>query len=786
MKISYNWLKEFISFPYSPKDLADKLISLGLEVEEVKKIDLPKVIIGEIINMEPHPDADKLRICDVFTGEERLKIVCGAKNVKKGGKYPLALAGAVLPGGIKVEKRKIRGVESAGMFCSEKELDVGEDSSGIWELPSNVKVGEEVFSSLSLRDWVLNISITPNRGDCLSILGIAREIGAITGKKLNLPETGFSSIEEKFPFKVEIKESELSPRYTLRMIKDVKVGESPLEIRWRLRLSGIRSVNNVVDITNYVMLELGQPLHAFDMNKIQGGEIIVRKANNGEKLKTLDGEERILSSSDLVIADKNNPIALAGVMGGKESEISDETENILLESACFKPQCIRRTSRRFGLVSESSYRFERGVDWNNSLFASNRASFLIEKYSGGKIIKESIDIKKKGLKEKKILFNPEKIENILGKNVSDYEEIFAHLGFEYKKKDGNLEVKVPSFRYDIGQEIDLIEEIARIHGYEDFPSTLPEGKTPRFHRDKEWENIEKVRNLVVRMGINEITTYSFIPSEFIRKINFPVLEEAVEVRNPLSEEWQIMRFSLLPGIIQVGSLNLSRGNCDMKIFEVGKVYLRKNGNFTENYHIGGLLSGIWQKGGWVGNNIPVSIFHAKGIVEKILEKSGKEYSWEKGSSSLMESALTIKISGRDVGIVGELKEEIREKLGIDMGFYLWEIYLENLHGEIFQNKLYKELTKFPPLKRDLSVLVKENVPQKVVENLIRGASGSFLKDMYLFDFYRGKQIPDGYKSFAYSLIFQKESGTLTDEEGKEIMEKIEKHLEEKNIKVRKE
>ncbi len=784
MKILYHWVKEFINIPFSPPDLADRLTSLGLEIEGVEEIKLPSVVVGEVIKVSPHPNADKLSLCEVFTGKEKVQVVCGAPNVRERIKSPLALVGAVLPGGINIEKRKIRGVESTGMLCSEKELAVGEDASGIWILPPEARVGEEIYTSLGLEDWVLDISVTPNRGDCLSILGIAREIRALSGEELRIPEhfiEEFEPASEKV--EVKVKDPELCPRYTLRIIENTRVKKSPLKIRWRLKLCGIRDINNIVDVTNYVMLELGQPLHAFDRDKIKGGKILVRKAKPQERLITLDGVSRTLSGEDLVIADEEKAVALAGVMGGEESEISPATRSILLESACFHPQSIRKTSRRYGLVSESSYRFERGVDWNIAAIASDRAAYLIDKFAEGKPLKGFVDVKREGLKEKEVSLRPQRAGKILGKALHDYEGILSRLGFTCEKKKDRLQVSVPSFRYDIEQEIDLIEEIARIHGYDNFPSTLPEGGTPPFYRNEEEEKTDKIRNILLSMGLWEVLNYSFIPLEIITKLNFPLPPDVIRMDNPLSGEWEIMRFSLLPALIQVGVINLSRGNRDLKIFEVGKVYTKKGDGFREEYHAGGLLAGIWQKGGWKATDIQADLFQAKGIVEKLCEEWEKDFHWEEVSNPLLEPALALKVGGKEAGIAGELKEEVRDRLDLDAHLFLWEIYLSQLSDKISPRR-YEELPKFPPLKRDLSLVLKEEIPYQAVEQLIRESAGELLKDIYLFNLYRGKPIPPGFKSFTYSLVFQKKSGTLTDKEGEKIMGKIKKKLSQKGIEIR--
>ena len=786
MKLLYNWLKEFISFSYSPEELAEKLLSVGIEVESVEEAGVKGVKIAEVVKVSPHPQADRLKVCQVFTGKETLQVICGAPNVREGIKAPLILPGFALPDGTSIRKVKIRGVVSEGMLCSEKELGVGEDASGIWILPSHLKTGGDLFQELSLNEWIIEITLTPNRGDCLSHLGIAREISALTGERIKFPETDFSEENKSHEVEVEVREPQLCPRYTLRVIEDVKVGVSPLWMRRRLELAGFRPINNVVDITNYVMLEVGQPLHAFDASKIEGSKIVVRRASEGESLVTLEGEEKKLTPENLIIADIKKPVAIGGVIGGENSGIDENTSTVLLESAYFNPSSIRKTSRLLGIVTESSYRFEREVDFQGVEFASRRATYLLQKIGKGKVLRGFIDKKEK--REKKTVFlYPSNIPRILGREIPEFKEILTRLGFGIERKGKALKVEVPSYRNDVQEEIDLIEEIARIYGYDNFPSTLPRGSMPPYQREEKEFWIRRVRENLLRMGLWEVVNYSFLSPETLNKALLPLPSNALRVTNPLSEEWEILRFSLLPGLLEVAERNFSRGEENLKIFEIGKVFFAEKGDKVESYRVAGLISGVWEDGGWISSPIPSHLSHVKGIIEEILKEERveeREYE-EKGDSPLFSHSLTLTIKDEKVGILGEVSSEVKENFSLKGNVFLWEVDLDKLFQVEKKPKIYEEPPRFPGVKRDISLLVREGVKNKEIEEVLREVGGELLKEVRLFDIYRGKPIPPGFKSLAYSLTFRSEKKTLKEKEVEKVMERIIHALEEKGVKVRK-
>ena len=579
-----------------------------------------------------------------------------------------------------------------------------------------------------------------------------------------------------------MEDTSLCPRYTLRPITGIKIKESPLPIRWRLQLSGIRSINNVVDITNYVMLEMGQPLHAFDGERIGGKKIWVRKAKEGEKIVTLDGLERTLKEGDLVIADEEKPLALAGIMGGEESSVGINTSMVLLESAVFHPSVIRRTSRRLGLVSESSYRFERGVDEENTLRASHRASFLLQKYAEGRISKTFQDVKGE-IPKKRVFLGKHKIARILGKDVENPDRLLLSLGFELTGTGEGWEVTVPTYRKDIKEEIDLIEEIARLHGYQSFPSTLPRGQTPPFHRENIEEGVRILRRLLVNAGLWEVSTYSFISLSFLERLGWEKPEEFLKVSNPVSSDWEILRFSLIPGLIQVALFNLARGNRDLRFFEIGKIYMDR-GKPYEEYSVGGILTGVWQRGGWMSGDIPSSLSHTRAIVEEISRVWKRNIQWKEKKNPLFYPHLLLQEEGVLRGWMGTLKEEIREKIDLEQPVFVWEIYIHPWLKNLPPSPVFRGITPYPPVKRDLSLLVEEKVPQGRIEEIIRREGGSILEDIYLFDLYRGKPVPPGFKSLTYSLTFRHPDKTLTDREIEEVMERIIQELERRGARIR--
>ncbi len=794
MKIPINWLKEFVEIRFSTETLAEKLFQLGIEVERIEEDTiLSGIKIGKVVSLKKHPSADKLTICLVDVAEGHPKqIICGASNVKKGIKVPVALSGTTLPNGLKIEKRAIKGIESEGMICSEVELELGEDSEGIWILPQKCEVGKELTDEMGVKDTVLDIKITPNRGDCLSILGIAREIAALTAQELKMPESTIKETKEKIKDKidVEIEDFNLCPRYTAKMITGIQLKDSPHWMRRRLLLAGIRPINNIVDITNYVMLEMGQPLHVFDYEKIAcppnlgrrgGRKIIVRRAKRNERILCLDEIQRDLPSQALVIADSKIPIALAGVIGGEEAGVNQNTKDILLESANFAPWLIRRTSKSLNLATESSYRFERGVDPEGTTFAAERACYLMQELlANGKVISGAADIKRK-IAPQTISFNPSGIKRILGVEVPSYNKILQRLGFETKKERNNLKVKVPSWRSDVKEEIDLIEEIARINNYNLIPSSLPLGRISPLREDKKEKIIKSCRSILNRLSLNEVINYSFISALLIKKSLINLKPDTIKIDNAISEEFEILRFSLIPSLLQVAEENISRGEKNIRIFELGSIYeYGKNKSPKENLHLGILLTGDWQEQSWLYSGQKASFYVLKGIIETLLGEFGIELTYKKEKHSIFSEAYTFSLFRDDVnvGMIGEANSTLMENFSLKGKTYISEIDLELLLPSVQMKKKIKPAPKYPPVVRDVSFIVPDQVSSNQIEETMLEEGEELIERIKLFDYYKGKQVPEGHKSMSYSLCFRSDKKTLTDEEITQLQDRIIKRLGE--------
>ncbi|MDK2985528.1 MAG: phenylalanyl-tRNA synthetase beta chain [Clostridia bacterium] len=797
MRVSYNWLKDLVKIDISPEKLSHALTMVGLEVEGEEKLgeEINNVVIGYVKKVESHPNADKLSVCLVDVGkEEDFQIICGASNVREGQKVPVALPGAKLPGGMKIKKAKIRGVESRGMICSAQELGIDDVlipesiKNGIWVLDDGAPVGGDFKEYSSLNDIVFEIGLTPNRADCLSMINVAREVKAITGAGLQLPKVEFTETDTPISEKatVEIEAPDLCARYSARLIENVKIGPSPDWLQARLRSYGIRSINNVVDITNYVMLETGQPLHAFDYDLLAEHRIIVRRARENEKITTLDGVERTLTSDMLVIADGEKPVAIAGIMGGYDTEVTGKTTNILLESAHFNPANIRHSSRKLGLRSEASNRFEKGVDRAGTVDAANRAAQLLEMLADGKVAKGVLDEYHDPVKPGTLELRIKRANDILGTNLNEEYiiELLERLSFAVEKvKDEILKVEIPTYRQDITREIDLVEEIARLHGYDKIETTLPEGAAERVIRPAKQVVQDKVRNVLAATGLAEVITYSFISPNAYEKLTLEsdnVLRNSIEISNPLSEEQSVMRTTIVPGLLQTAARNNNRRINDLAIFEIGRVFHPSADKLPqENTIAAGLVMGE-DKIGWQWKKVPRDFFYCKGILENLLQNLNLEASYEPLTDREYlhpGRAARVKVDDKTVGYLGEVHPRVIENFDLVDRACVFEVNLDliaNLYGE---NRMYQPLPKYPGVTRDMAIVIKEEIPAAKVEELIERYGKPLISQVRLFDVYRGKQVPEGYKSLAYSLYYQAEDRTLTDEEVAAIHEDIQKELE---------
>jgi len=804
MQVSFNWLKEYVDIDICPEELADKLTNAGVAVENIEYLNkgIKNVVVARVLEAEKHPNAEKLSLCQVTTdGENRFQVVCGAPNVRAGQKVPFALIGARLPGNFKIKKAKLRGTESQGMICSAQELGMDIESlapdqrEGILVLDKSAPLGDDIVQFLGLDDCILNFDLTPNRSDCLSVINIARDIAAILGKEVKLPEIKFAEIDKKVEEVAEIKieAPELCRRYVARVIEGVEIKPSPQWLQHKLRCAGMRSINNVVDITNFVLLEMGQPLHAFDYYFLKEGKIIVRQAHAKEKIRTLDEVERELTEDMLLITDPEKAVAIAGVMGGKNSEVKENTTTVLIESAYFDPTSIRRTSTRLGLRSEASIRFEKGINIETTVDAANRAAQLMQQLGGGQILKGVIDNYPNPLKRPIIDLELAKVNKVLGTDIdfAKIKNILTDLNFAILKDTENIiTVEVPPYRPDVTIAEDLIEEVARIYGYDNIPTTLPYGATSKGQKTAEQKLRDKILDILAARGLHEVINFSFINKTNFDKLllsNEDSRRKAIPVLNPLSEEHGFMRTSLLPGLFDTLQRNINRRNENLGIYELGKVYLPRNlsekaGLPEEKWILGIALRGIllsdWQEKGKA-----VDFYYLKGIVEDLFSQLNIEQvtfkPFQNNPSYHPGRTANIYIEDKLVGILGEVHPRVAENYDLPQRNYVAELDVDILLKMGQGTVRFKQLPKFPAVNRDLAIVVKDEIAASDIMNTICEQGGELLVDVQIFDLYKGNQVSKGHKSIAFSLTFQAEDRTLTDKEINEIHERIEKTLSDK-------
>ncbi|MBQ3597021.1 MAG: phenylalanine--tRNA ligase subunit beta [Clostridia bacterium] len=794
MKVPFSWLKEYVDIDCSVQKLEEKLFSCGFEVEESiyvgKNID--KIVSCKILSIDKHPNADKLSVTKVDAGEFGIKqIITSAKNIFEGAIVPVALDGATLANGERIFNGELRGVPSEGMFCSGEELGINDDwypgasVNGILILNEDYPLGVEVKKLLEIEDVVFDINVTANRSDCQSILGIAREVAAALNKPFKMPDLDFDvdkNISTKDTVSVNVLDQDLCQRYISWLVKDIKIEQSPLWLKRRLFSMGIRSINNIVDITNYVLMEIGQPMHAFDLNDICGNSLIIRRANNGEKIITLDDKEFSLINDNLVICDANKPVALAGVMGGLNSEIKQTTSNVLFESATFARDNVRKTSKALGQRSDSSARFEKGVDLYSVEVGIKRALNLICRLNCGKIACNGYDICAHEIQNKVINTTVEKVNGVLGIDVPEdvIKDILTRLNFEVELNDGNLSLTVPLYREDMEDYPDIAEEIIREYGYDNIvPTLLKTGAVTNGGLTNEQQKEAQIKEVLVGYGFNEIITYSFVSEKEYDQFGFDKTakeHEFIKLINPLGEDLAVMRTTLLPSIVRAVAYNLKRKNFNGRLFELAKVYNPVDKELTkfpvERQKLSIAVFGDKE-----------DFFTIKGYVDGMLNAfcSGLEIRYVRSNVSCMHPTRSadVYVDGVNIGYFGQLHPSVSQKLDIDKPVYCCEIDYSVLK-ELFQDKLtVSAISKFPPVERDLAILVDENVCWQDIVDAVNLSGGEFLSKVKLFDIYRGDQVEKGKKSVAFNLIFVSSEKTLVVEEVEGFISSILKCLREK-------
>lgn len=770
MKFSEQWLRSWVNPQVSRDELVARLSMAGLEVDSVTPAAgvFSGIVIGEILSTEQHPDADKLRVCQVSNGSESFQVVCGAPNARPGIKIPFAMIGAELPGDFSIKKAKLRGVESNGMLCSASELQISEDNDGLMELPLDAPVGQDIRVYLDLDDASIEVDLTPNRGDCLSLAGLAREVGALYAAPVTRPVIAAVAPSHDEGRSVEILAAQACPRYLGRVVRNVDLSKpTPLWMVERLRRADVRSIDAVVDITNYVMLELGQPMHAFDLAEINGG-IRVRMAEEGEKLVLLDGQEVSLRSDTLVIADHSRALAIAGVMGGEHSGVNDKTRDLFLESAFFDTIAIAGKARSYGLHTDASHRFERGVDWQLAREAMERATALLLEIVGGEAGPIIEVVNQEQLPSvAAVTLRAERVEQMLGLKMDDAEivRLLAALGLGIRADgEGQWQVSVPSHRFDISLEVDLIEELARLYGYNRLPVRYPQARLAPQAKAEAAVELPALRRLLVARGYQEAITYSFIDPKLFELFNPGVAP--LMLANPISADMAAMRSSLWPGLIKALEHNLNRQQSRVRLFESGLRFVGQLEGLKQEPMLAGVICGGRLPEGWAHGRDDVDFYDVKADVEALLASAGAgdSFAFVPGEHSALHPGQTARIEreGRVVGFLGAIHPELSKALGLDQAVFMFELVL----GEITQGVMpkFQELSKFPEVRRDLAVLVERDVPAQDLLGAIREAAGEWLTDLKLFDVYHGKGIDPHRKSLAVGLTWQHPSRTLNDDE----------------------
>ncbi|MGM9944443.1 MAG: phenylalanine--tRNA ligase subunit beta, partial [Lysinibacillus sp.] len=781
MLVSLKWLSQYVEIDgLAPEDLAEKITRSGIEVDAVidRSQGMTNVVVGHVVSKEKHPEADKLNVCQVDVGEEELQqIVCGAPNVDAGQKVIVARPGAKLPGGIKIKKAKLRGVASNGMICSLQELGIEGRlvpkayAEGIYVLPEDATPGSDVLELLGLRDTVLELGLTPNRSDAMSMLGVAYEVAAILSQDVKLPEISYTTSAEKAQdkLKLRVEDTTVNPLYAAKVVKNVKVAESPLWLQHYLMAAGVRPHNNVVDITNYILMEYGQPLHAFDYDKLETGEIVTRLATEGEKIVTLDDQERTLAAHNFVITNGKEPVAVAGVMGGANSEVSDSTTTVVIESAYFAGGSVRRTSKDLGLRSDSSARFEKGVDPNRVIPAAERAAQLLAELAGGEVLEGTVLVDELDKTPARVVVSPDFINGRLGMKISleDMLSILNRLKFDVEAANGLLIIDAPTRRQDIKIPEDIVEEIARMYGYDEIPTTLPAadvvGGLTAYQAKR-----RVVRNVMEGAGLFQAVTYSLTSAEASQKFALKA-EETTKLLMPMSEERSTLRQSLIPHLVEAAAYNVARQIDSVALYEIGSVFLGQTAEQLpfEEEHLALVLTGKWTDNAWQGEKKNVDFFVAKGIIEALFAKLGltERVSYVKATIDGLHPGRTahVLLDGEVVGLIGQLHPAEQKQAGVKET-YVAELNLLAILNAQVEELVYTAVPRFPAMTRDIALELDRATAAGEIVSIIKGAGTKLLKDVKVFDVYEGEKMTPGKKSVAFSLTYFDPERTLTDEE----------------------
>ena len=796
MKISLSWLKHYVDIDVSVEELCNKMTLAGFEIEEIQDLSqsMKNVVVGKIEKIEKHPDSDHLLICQINTGaEENVQIVTGAQNVFEGAFVPAALHKSLLPNGMKITKGKLRGVASNGMLCSGEELCLteadypGAGEYGIMILKDEPTPGTDMRDILKLDDYIIDFKITANRPDCQSVLGVAREVAVVLEKEFKMPNPKFETVGEDINdyISVENHNFDLCPRYFGRVVKNIRIKESPDWLKSCIKAAGMRPINNIVDITNFVMLETGMPMHAFDKRDIKGDKIIIRNATKDEVIVTLDEKEHKLNENMLVIADAVAPSCLAGIMGSLNSEIKDDTKDLFLECAKFRRDNIRKTARALGMRTESSGRFEHGVDINNVEYAMNRALQLIYDLDAGDIIEGAIDLNQGLPTDKELNVTPESVCALLGVEIptDTMVDILNRLSIKTTLENGIMKCLVPSFRDDVEGKADIAEEVMRIYGYDHMIGTEMKGAVMRGRLLPERIKANKIKGILINQGMYEIATYSFISSKALDNLNLEDSDprnNSIKLLNPLGDEYSVMRTQLITSMLTTLSINNSRKIDNVRMFELSKIFVPKQLPITEQPdEIPTLSLGLY------GDD--ESFFTIKGIIEELYEVFGMKVSYERATEPYLHPGrqASVVFGGENIAVFGEVHPKTAAKYNFDRKVYVAEIKLLPIYNFEKKATIFKQLPKFPAVSRDIALLCDAQIPVGKLDEAIRSGAGNLCEDLKLFDVYQGAQIPDGKKSVAYSLTLRSLDATLTDSEVEKVMNKVFKKLEDLGAVLRK-